>query len=345
MTADHNSLRQPRAFVLSGDETEKKKTRKPAIEFDVGPVEQPLVTVPVTETPRGRRRFRWLGLLASALFGLVVMWSGLAITQLIESFFATTPWLGWTALAMAVVAGLSALAIILREAAALFRLNSIEALQDKVARAINLDDSTAGNEALAGIRNLYEGRVELRAGLAQLASHQHDIMDPQDRMRLAERLLLEPIDAEARRVIASRARRVALLTTVTPAAALDIMFVAAQNFAMLRDIASLYGGKPATIATLKLARMVLTHLAVAGGLALSDNLLQHVVGRGLLGRISARFGEGAVNGILTTRIGMAAIAVCRPVPATSSTSQTLGSLLKEVFTLPKGENPDADQKS
>ena len=61
-------------------------------------------------------------------------------------------------------------------------------------------------------------------------------------------------------------------------------------------------------AVLKLARMVASHLAVTGGLALSDNLIQHVVGKGLLGRLSARFGEGAVNGILTSRIGLAAAA-------------------------------------
>ena len=36
------------------------------------------------------------------------------------------------------------------------------------------------------------------------------------------------------------------------------------------------------------------------------NLIQHLVGKGLLGRLSARFGEGAVNGILTSRIGLAA---------------------------------------
>jgi putative membrane protein len=253
-------------------------------------------------------------------------------------------WLGWAALVLAGLVGLAALAITLREVIGLLRLNSIEHLQDKVARAMNLDDATAAKEALTELKVLCGNRGELRSAVAQLESHGNDIMDPRDRMKLAERLLMEPLDAEARRIVASRARRVALLTTVTPAAALDIVFVAAQNFSMLRDIASLYGGKPATLATLRLARMVVTHLAVTGGLALSDSLLQHLLGRGLLGRISARFGEGAVNGILTSRIGLAAIAVCRPIPSGSTSSQSLASLIREVFTLPKGEEKDADQK-
>ena len=117
---------------------------------------------------------------------------------------------------------------------------------------------------------------------------------------------------------------------MTPAAALDILFVAAQNLAMLRELAELYGGRPSTLSTLKLARMVVSHLAVTGGLALSDNLIQHVVGKGVLGRLSARFGEGAVNGIMTSRIGLAARDVCRPIPQADSKKETLGSLLREL---------------
>jgi putative membrane protein len=335
------SQRKPQAFLLDA----KPGARKPDIEFVTEPVEQPLVVVPSTEPLRGRKRFRWLALLISALSALIVMWAGLATTQLVESFFARSQWLGWTALGIACIAGLAALAIVLREITGLLRLNSIEMLQDKVARAVNLDDSQAATQATAELLSLYGSRSELRLAHSQLKSHAADILDPGDRIKLAERLLLEPLDGEARKLVAGRARRVALLTTVTPAAALDILFVAAQNFSMLRDIASLYGGKPATLATLRLARMVITHLAVTGGLALSDNLLQHLLGKGLLGRISARFGEGAVNGILTARIGMAAISVCRPVPAGSSSTQSLASLIREVFTLPQDQGKDADQKS
>ena len=88
----------------------------------------------------------------------------------------------------------------------------------------------------------------------------------------------------------------------------------------------------ATLATFRLARMVVSHLAVTGGIALSDNLIQHVLGKGLLGRLSARFGEGAVNGILTARVGLAARDVCRPIPQEASAKETLGSLMKELVS-------------
>jgi putative membrane protein len=249
--------------------------------------------------------------------------------------------LGWIAFSIAAIAGFAASAIIVREVLGLLQLRKIEQLQDHAARAINLDEQSSAAKACEELQAMYQGRKDMAWSLQQFTSHTNDILDPKDRMALADRILLVPLDDAAHKIIARRARRVTLLTTVTPAAALDIIFVAAQNLSMLRDLATLYGGRPSTLATLKLAKMVATHLAVTGGLALSDNLIQHFVGKGLLGRLSARFGEGAVNGILTSRIGLSAADVCRPIPRAASTGETLTGLLKEVLSFgektPKGE--------
>ena len=45
-----------------------------------------------------------------------------------------------------------------------------------------------------------------------------------------------------------------------------------------------------------------------------DSLLQQIVGHGVAARISARLGEGVLNGLLTARVGLSALAVCRPMP-------------------------------
>ncbi len=313
----------------------KTKFRKPqvikteVIFADEAPL-QDLVEVPRTIDRNAPKGFRWLNLLLSSLFFLVTLWAGLAVTTLVESFFARSPFLGWVAFGAAALAALAALVIITREIFGLWRLNKIEALQESAARAINLDEQKAADETLEGLAEIYGKRQDLKWHREKLFSHAADIIDPSDRIKLAERYLLEPLDEEASRIIAKRARRVTLLTTVTPAAALDILFVATQNLIMLREIATLYGGRPSTLTTLKLARMVMTHLAITGGLALSDNLLQHFVGKGLLGRLSARFGEGALNGIMTTRIGLAASEVCRPIPRGEGNRRRLSGLLMEL---------------
>ena len=344
MTENH---RAPQAFVLPDAEPTDEKPAKtkrraaaPELVFDPEPEHTDIVALPQTRAPNAMRRFRWLTVLASALFTLVSMWAGLAVVELVESFFARSPWLGWVALAVAATAGIAAFAITLREVLGLWRLKAIEDLQEHAARAINLDERSSSEKACAELETIFAGRADAAEGLKQFRSHRNDILDPRDRVMLADSLLVQPLDGEAHKIIARRARRVTLLTTVTPVAALDILFVAAQNLGMLRELATLYGGRPSTLATLKLARMVATHLAVTGGLALSDNLIQHFVGKGLLGRLSARFGEGAVNGILTSRIGLAAVAVCRPIPREAGSGETLTNLLKEVLTFGGKDTPN-----
>jgi putative membrane protein len=56
------------------------------------------------------------------------------------------------------------------------------------------------------------------------------------------------------------------------------------------------------------------HVAITGGMAVGDSLVQQIVGHGLASKISARLGEGVLNGLLTARVGLSAMAVCRPAP-------------------------------
>jgi putative membrane protein len=42
--------------------------------------------------------------------------------------------------------------------------------------------------------------------------------------------------------------------------------------------------------------------------------VQQIVGHGLAARLSAKLGEGVVNGMMTARIGIAAMETARPLP-------------------------------
>ena len=290
--------RTPKAFVIDEPKPQAKTAepakRKPraitGITFEPERDDMALLVVP-PKPPAPSRSMRWGGILLAALASLVSLWAGLAVTQLVEEFFARSAVLGWLALGVAAIAGLAALAIIFREVWALARLSRIEHIQADAAHALNSDDPAAAKRAIEALTAIHASRLDAQWGLQNFRQHEADVMDPSDRIRLADRYLVAPRDEDAHRIIARAARRVTLLTTVTPAAALDMLFVAAQNLRMLRELATLYGGRPSTLATVRLARMVLGHLAVTGGLALSDSLIQHLVGKGLVGRLSARFGE------------------------------------------------------
>ena len=66
--------------------------------------------------------------------------------------------------------------------------------------------------------------------------------------------------------------------------------------------------------TWRLIGAILAHLAVTGGLVLTDGVMEQLVGQGLAAKLSARLGEGVVNGLMTVRVGIAAMRVVRPLP-------------------------------
>ena len=113
-----------------------------------------------------------------------------------------------------------------------------------------------------------------------------------------------PLDDKAQGEIAAAAKRVSLVTAISPRAMLDVVFVVAQIVRLVRRIAEIYGGRPGLLGLIKLARSIGAHIAITGGMAVGDSLLQQLVGHGIASRISARMGEGVLNGLLTTSVGL-----------------------------------------
>jgi putative membrane protein len=56
-----------------------------------------------------------------------------------------------------------------------------------------------------------------------------------------------------------------------------------------------------------------------------------VLGLGVAARISAKLGEGVLNGLMTARFGLAALAVCRPLPFTREAAPRLGDVAGELL--------------
>jgi putative membrane protein len=83
---------------------------------------------------------------------------------------------------------------------------------------------------------------------------------------------------------------------------------------LARAIATLYGVRPGLFGSWRLFGAILSSLAVTGGVALGDSVIQQLLGQGLAARLSARLGEGLVNGLMTVRVGIAAMRVTRPLP-------------------------------
>ena len=59
---------------------------------------------------------------------------------------------------------------------------------------------------------------------------------------------------------------------------------------------------------------------------MSEGLVHQVVGQGLAAKLSSRLGEGVINGMLTARIGLACIELCRPLPFSQQTKLSIRML-------------------
>ncbi len=322
--------RQPDDDLAEAIKVKKKSTPIATVTFDA-PELPPVPQLPIEHVP-ATTSLPWLTILLSGTVSLIMLWASLQTSLLIESWFARSATMGWIATGITSVVALAAVAIIVREIWGFMSLARIEKLQELTAHALNLKDEMSAQSAFNQIKEIFASRPDAATTMQNLRAQEQQVVDALDRLKLADRLIIEPLDAQARKSILKHARQVMMLTAVAPSASLDILIVAALNFRMLKDIARLYGGRPSTGSTLKLARQVAVNLAVAGGLALSDALLQQLVGRGLLGRLSARFGEGAVNGIMTARIGFAACKLCRPVQKTEEDRNAFTSIVKQLMS-------------
>ncbi|WP_445502827.1 YcjF family protein [Microvirga sp. G4-2] len=319
--------RQPRAFRLddpnvTGGSIQVTEEPFDAIEAADG------VVVPMGD----RRRAPWVSILVSALSGLLLLGLGLALENLVVDLYAVAPWLGWVALALAVIAVIAFLAIIGREALGIWREQKIEKLRESAVDALAVKDHKAAKGIVADLMSLYGGRSSAAQGSARLKALTDEIIDADDRLAIAERELLAPLDAQAKRAIAAAAKQVSLVTAVSPRAIVDVAFVIFSAIRLLRTLARIYGGRPGLFGFLRLAKAALNHLAVTGGVAVGDSLMQQVLGLGLAARISAKLGEGVLNGLMTARFGLAALSVCRPLPFIREEPPRIGDVAGELIS-------------
>lgn len=266
---------------------------------------------PVEDRPR---RSLWLRLFLGAFGMLVSLAVGLWTDSLIRTLFQRADWLGWFALAMASVAVLALVVMIVREAIGLARLASVEKLRRQAEDALARNDPQLARSVVNTLSAFVADKPETAAGRRLLEAQKGEVVDGADLIRLAETDILAPLDMMARTMILDAAKRVSLVTAVSPRALVDIGYVLYEAAKLIRGLASLYGGRPGTLGFFRLARNVLAHLAVTGSIAVGDSFVQQIVGHGLAARLSAKLGEGVVNGMMTARIGMAAMETARPLP-------------------------------
>lgn len=319
---------RPRAFRIPAAD-ERPAPAGPVI------VEEPFEIVEAADGARipvaPRSRSPWGALLASAVGGLAALAIGLGMERLLADLFEAAPWLGWVAVALLVLGLVALLAIATREIRGVLRERRVERLRERALEAVALRDGGAAKAVAHELAALYAGRPGIAPALGRLDRHADEILEAEDRLALAEHELLAPLDRLAKGAIADAAKQVSAVTALSPRAIVDVAFVVFAAVRLLRRIAQIYSGRPGLLGFLRLARSAFSHLAITGGVAVGDSLVQQVLGLGLAARISAKLGEGVLNGLMTARFGLAAMAVCRPLPFLREPPPRIGDVAGELL--------------
>lgn len=331
--------RRPAAFRIEPEAEPKQETRSPHAEPprkprtvvvpaeidvfdepDIVAAEPPPATAP-------RRRSLFASLFFGAVGVLVSLAVGLWTDQLIRDLFERAEWLGGLAAGMAAIAVLALAVVLVREFLAIARLAEVEKLQKRALDAVARDDPKAARAVVEELSAFVAAKPETAAGRRSLAELRGEIIDGGNLVRLAETEILGPLDARAKVMILEAAKRVSLVTAVSPRALVDVAYVVFEAGRLIRRLSELYGGRPGTLGFFRLARSVLAHLAVTGSIAVGDSFVQQIVGHGLAARLSAKLGEGVVNGMMTARIGIAAMETARPLPFIAGRRPGMGDFL------------------
>ncbi|EGP06129.1 hypothetical protein CSIRO_4283 [Bradyrhizobiaceae bacterium SG-6C] len=343
--SDKPHHRKPAAFKLDDPrvilmDTEDEAVRSPRGKVLITPEADPAqLPVPIDDPAiPARKGFGWGGVFWTALGGLVVLGLGLGISNLVEDLFNRSASLGYIGLVFAILAVVALVVIIAREALSLARLETIEKLHARANAVLLSDDRKDSDAIVRDLLKIAHDNPRLARARAALEEHGRDIIDGADMVRLAERELMTPLDQEARRLVSSAAQRVSIVTAVSPGAVIDMLFVFAAAVRLVRQLALLYGGRPGTLGMIRLMRHVIAHLALTGGMAASDSLIQQMLGHGITAKLSAKLGEGLLNGLLTARLGLAAIDVTRPLPFEALPRPALSDLAKDLLRRVGGDD-------
>ncbi|MFZ2103166.1 MAG: TIGR01620 family protein [Oricola sp.] len=332
--SDEPKARKPRAFAVDPaaiDSASPAGAGKPAAPrmpraIAAGPALEPEpddffereeLTADRTIIEEVERQERGLSLASVAVSAVALFASlafGLWVDSVVRALFERNEWLGWLALGVAGLLALTVLAVVIREIAAILRLRSVEHLRTELEQTLAGTDEKALSRATRRLFHHMAGNPKSAAGRAILAKQEGEILDATDYYALAERELFRGLDRDAFLLVMGASKRVSVVTAVSPRAFIDIAYVIYENFRLVRHLSELYGGRAGALGNFRLFRKVLGHLAVTGVASIGDGLVQQVIGHGVASRLSARFGEGVLNGLMTARVGISAMEVCRPAP-------------------------------
>ncbi|OBT13167.1 TIGR01620 family protein [Vibrio sp. UCD-FRSSP16_10] len=258
----------------------------------------------------------------------------LSLWQLVDSFitsFQSLDYLSlaWTALVCGgAIIGAGAL---LRE---LIKMRRLRRQGDVQVQAQQIyDDNGYGNAKrfCEGLSHSLASKGVENIGLSKWSQHCTDNHSDRDTLDLYQGYVLSPIDQKVNRAIAKYSSEAAVMVSVSPLAAADMLLVAWRNISLINRIAKEYGVELGYWSRIQLLRLTLINMAAAGGTELALDAGMDLVSMDLTAKLSSRAAQGVGIGLLTARLGIKAVQLMRPIPFSEGNQLRLKDVRDQIF--------------
>ena len=257
----------------------------------------------------------WLWRIIASLFMLVVL---IESTQFFITGFTQSPFITSIYAALLGVLVLVGTRSLWRE---LVGLKQFRHQQDLKQQALDILEQSSGSNVSA-IKFCQQLSDNLPCDLVfdndkeQIAWHeaQSENYSPKELIQLYSREVLTKVDEKALNEIAKFSTEAVVLVALSPVAIIDMLIMLSRNLRMINKVASLYGLKLGYWSRIKLIKQVFVNMAYAGASELIADFGSDMLGAELLGKLSARFAQGLGAGMLTARLGVKTMQLCRPIP-------------------------------
>ncbi|MGG4607622.1 YcjF family protein [Providencia sp. Me31A] len=265
----------------------------------------------INEALKPKRSF-WRKLVATAagIFGISV------VAQL--GIWVHQSWLtqDWTALGTAAAGGLIVVAgvgSIVGEWRRLYRLRERAEERDFARELLHSHAMSQGKAFCEKLAKQSALSAEHPA-VQRWQSTIHDSHNDREIVELYSAIVQPILDEQARKEISRCSAESAIMIAVSPLAIVDMAFIAWRNIRLINRIAAIYGIELGYYSRIRLFRMVLINIAFAGASELIREVGMDWLSQDITARLSTRAAQGIGAGLLTARLGIKAMELCRPLP-------------------------------
>jgi len=174
--------------------------------------------------------------------------------------------------------------------------------------------------------------------IAQLQTGDKQHLQGKEALEFFANTTLRAKDEKALSLISKESRDVALVIGVSPFATIDMMVILFRNYRLIKQLSTLYGIRPSRRIQYSLLKKVLTTTFAGGATELAISSLLPEFGVNMMTKLSSRAAQGLGAGVMTSRIGLAALEAVRPLAFEQGQQPKVKQILRETFGLNNGTN-------